>query len=305
MSLKRVCQFFGLIVMLAVGGGGAPPAAQAVITATTTALTTNARADIDPSISGSLVVWRDHQDSPAIDDIFFKSGAGPEVRLTNGDAAQGLSDVSGNIIVYSQSPGHVRAFNVATNTDLGIISGELDVHPQNPRIDGAVVAYEVGPVGNTDIWITNLNTGVMTPIAVTSDAEQASSVSGSRIVYERHQDESFVQVGLSGRGVQQTPPPSAQMADLIAFFDAGGAGGTLPGAGSGTSAAGRLGALRHMIAAAADLIAHGLIAEACDQLLDAYRRADAQPQPPDFVAGAARAELAQRIQSIRASLGCF
>jgi hypothetical protein len=59
-----------------------------------------------------------------------------------------------------------------------------------------------------------------------------------------------------------------------------------------------------MIAGAADLIGHGMYAEACSQLLQAYLRADGEPQPPDFVAGPARAEIAQRIQIVRATLGC-
>ena len=59
-----------------------------------------------------------------------------------------------------------------------------------------------------------------------------------------------------------------------------------------------------MLKAAGDLVYDGLLAEACDQLGDAYRRTDGVPAPPDFVAGPAAAELAMRIRALRASLGC-
>jgi hypothetical protein len=105
--------------------------------------------------------------------------------------------------------------------------------------------------------------------------------------------------------VPQAPTPSAQIADLLAFFDTAVGAGTLQGHGTGGSAGGRLNALRNMIASASDLINRGLFAQACAQLLDAFHRADGEPQPPDFVKGPAAAEIAQRIQIIRASLGCL
>ena len=62
-----------------------------------------------------------------------------------------------------------------------------------------------------------------------------------------------------------------------------------------------------MIEAAGDLIEDGLIEEACQQLMDAYKKCDglAPPEsPPDFVAGPHAAELAVMIQNLRISLGC-
>lgn len=117
-------------------------------------------------------------------------------------------------------------------------------------------------------------------------------------------DESVVQVALAGRGVASQPPPSQQIADILGFMDSSVAAGTLQGNGSGNSAQGRLKALRNMIEAAGDLIRRGLTADACQQLADARNRTDGQPQPPDFVSGAAAAELRQRIAALMATLGC-
>ena len=61
-----------------------------------------------------------------------------------------------------------------------------------------------------------------------------------------------------------------------------------------------------MIEAAGDLIEDGLIEEACQQLMDAYRKADGlgpPGSPPDFVTGAVASDLALMIMNLRISLG--
>jgi hypothetical protein len=117
-------------------------------------------------------------------------------------------------------------------------------------------------------------------------------------------DEGFLQVELFGTGVVVEPPPDEQIAEILEFFDDAVSGGSLVGDGPGGSADGRLGALRNMIEAAGDLINDGLVAEACDQLLDVQKRADGEPRPPDFVTGADAEVLFDRVQVLRDSLGC-
>lgn len=59
----------------------------------------------------------------------------------------------------------------------------------------------------------------------------------------------------------------------------------------------------NVIALAGTLIREARIAEASQQLLDAYSRSDGNPRPPDWVTGAAASELAAMIQNLRADLG--
>ena len=59
-----------------------------------------------------------------------------------------------------------------------------------------------------------------------------------------------------------------------------------------------------MIEAAGDLIEDKLFEEACQQLLDVFKRIDGQPKPPDFVTGKAVPELATMVQDLMVSLGC-
>ena len=98
--------------------------------------------------------------------------------------------------------------------------------------------------------------------------------------------------------------PQVMIEETLAFLDASVEAGTLVGEGPGKSADKRLNALRNMLEAAAELIDAGLYELACEQLWDAYRKCDGDPKPPDFVSGAACAELAAMIQDVIDNLGC-
>jgi len=98
--------------------------------------------------------------------------------------------------------------------------------------------------------------------------------------------------------------PSKQIGLILGFFDQSVNNGSLIGNGPGKSAKNRLNALRNMIEATGHLIEPGSILGACQQLMDAYKKTDGKPKPPDFVAGGAASELASMIQDLRAGLGC-
>jgi hypothetical protein len=93
------------------------------------------------------------------------------------------------------------------------------------------------------------------------------------------------------------------VADILSFFDASVADGTLYGAGPGKSAKGRLNALRNMIEAAGDLLDTGLSEEACKKLMNAHKHCDGEPRPPDFITGPAASTLASMILDLIESLG--
>ena len=76
------------------------------------------------------------------------------------------------------------------------------------------------------------------------------------------------------------------------------------GQGPGNSPVHRTGALRSMLLAVDTHIASGEIDLACTQLLNAYKKCDGEPKPPDFVAEPAALDLASMIQNLMDSLGC-
>ena len=114
----------------------------------------------------------------------------------------------------------------------------------------------------------------------------------------------FLEVMVSGTGVPFEPPVSVSVAEILAFFDASVADGTLVGDGPGNSASGRLKALRNMIDASGDLIEQGALEQACQQLWDAYERCDGVPKPPEFVAGEAAPVLNGMIGQLLAEWSC-
>ena len=99
------------------------------------------------------------------------------------------------------------------------------------------------------------------------------------------------------------PNTSIDIQTILSFFDECVENARLIGSGPGNSWH-RMKALRNMLKSAGELVEDGLTAEACQQLLDAYKRCDGQPKPPDFVEGFAAPQLAEMIQKYRAYLGC-
>ena len=117
----------------------------------------------------------------------------------------------------------------------------------------------------------------------------------------------LVSVPLDGVGVVLDVPPSEQISNIITVIEEGIGAGTIIPEGPGQSGAGRLGAFINMLEAADDLIADGLIAEACQQLLDAFQRTDGlsgRGNPPDFISGPDAALVSSLIQDLRTDLGC-
>ena len=239
-----------------------------------------------------------------------------------------LSDISGNRIVYTS--------NAAGNNDIWLY--EFTVQLPDIAVAPAAVDFgdvNVGSTGSTIVTVSNTGAQPLTvssialapsgsPFAITSSPSLPATVapggtldvplafsptatgvrSATLTLTSDDLDEGTVQVPLTGRGVVSQPPPSQQIANILAFFDSSVAAGTLQGSGPGNSAQGRLRALRNMIEAAGDLISRGLVADACGQLADARNRTDGQPQPPDFVSGPAAVELRLRIETLRTTLGC-
>jgi TolB protein len=171
------------------------------------------------------------------------------------------------------------------------------------------ISFEVGSSADYSVTSGPTLPTVIIPaqtvdIQVTYSPSAVGASSAILNIYIGDSSEPFVGVSLSGTGVEVAPPPSEQIADILAFFDASVAEGSLAGDGPGSSAAGRRGALRNMIEASGDLIEDGDIESACEQLCDAYQRTDGNARPPDFVAGPAASELASQILVLMESLGC-
>lgn len=177
---RSVSIIAGLLFLLA---AVASPA-RAQLTGITTQLTTDPATQLDPAISGDLVVFTDLRNGN--EDVYYVNVATmAEVRVTTSSANQRLNDVNGTTIVFTDLgvPGpHVNAFNVTSATTTTLTSGPSD---QNPRIDGSTVVFERGTLGAADVLAVDTGTLAVTPVAAAVANEINPVVSGTRVVFER------------------------------------------------------------------------------------------------------------------------
>lgn len=125
--------------------------------------------------------------------------------------------------------------------------------------------------------------GVDIEVTFTPSAE--GLVSASLVIASDDADEGEVVVILTGNGIVVVVPPEQQIQDVLDFYDASVAEGTLVGFGPGNSASKRLKALRNMIKSAGDLINVGEYELAAKQLESVAKKTDGEKRPPDFVVG--------------------
>lgn len=274
-------------------------------------------------VSGRYVIF-DDESSGTWDTRLYHVDSGQLVGVGTGPAVQFLNDISGQRIAYTT--------NESGNFDIAVV--EFDAAPRLGITPATGLEYGTVNVGasqsqivtlshwrNVEVTVTGLTllAGGAPGFSVGPASPSTLPVGGSADIPVTFAPVSAgpalatlritttagsIDVPLSGAGAVVAPPPHQVIADILAFFDATVGAGTLQGAGNGNSAAGRRDALRNMIEAAGDLLQQGRTADACQQLGDALDRTDGAPQPPDFVAGTASAELAQRIRALRTSLGC-
>lgn len=159
--------------------------AQVTITGASRQLTTNNTAQLDPAISGDLVVYTDQRNGD--DDVYFINVVtGEETQITSATNAQRLNDVSGNLIAFTDIVGlnrRVMLYDVTTGSLSQAGAGTQD---QNPRLDGNLVAFERGAPATSDVWAFDRVANTEIPIALGDLVDVNPVVGGTRVVYERH-----------------------------------------------------------------------------------------------------------------------
>lgn len=122
-------------------------------------------------------------------------------------------------------------------------------------------------------------------------------------------DEPVVEVLLSATGVLIPPPPSEQIADILAFFDEAVEQGTIQDVSRGSC--GRmlqndfhLRIIRCMLNAVRLSIERQKYRQACNMLRQIYLSCDGNRMPPDTIRGEAVPEFANMIQVLMQTLDC-
>lgn len=210
----------------------------------------------------------------------------PEIEVL---PAMGFWDF-GDVEVGQSTTYVVQIFNYGT-AELNVSSVTLTGDAAFTFTSGPVAPMVIAP--NTSIGVDFEVTFAPTVAGTASAVVQVASDDG---------DEALVEVSLVGVGIATEEPLSQQIQDVLDYFDASAALGTLQGYGPGNSPNNRLKALRNMIEAAGDLINAGAYEQAADQLQAISKKTDGAAKPQDFVTGEAVAELNAKIKALIADL---
>jgi hypothetical protein len=186
------------------------------------------------------------------------------------------------------------ATSISTVQNVGLVPITLDSITLDPS--GGDFAIVTNPTGTT------LGVGESADVVITFTPTVIGPATATLTINWFNGEAGTAYVELTGTGVESSGEP-VSVQDILDFFDQSVADGTLVGDGPGSSADGRLKALRNKIKAAGDTIDDG--GDACEQLLDIYHHCDGFPRPPEFVDGSATAELIEKILLLMADLGCI
>ena len=177
--------------------------------------------------------------------------------------------------------------------------GTADLNVSSVTLTGNTGFTLTGPA--TPLVIApNTSIGVDYEVTFTPSADGLASAVVQ--ILSDDEDEPDVKVDLQGVGIIAEVPPTQQIQNILDYFDASVATGTLQGYGPGNSSKNRLRALRNMIESASDLINAGAYALAIDQLEAISKKMDGVSKPQDFVVGEPVAGLNAMVEALIADL---
>lgn len=283
-----------------------------------------------PRVSGERVVWWSHIDR-YFEIYTWKAGDAEPTKLAISDpipASEAMSEasynpqVSGDRVAWSAisgadreiytavlarpdcvvSPGSVMFGDVEVGKSTSTLvtlqntgNGDLEV---SWTLDSASGALGVGTAQTSVV----LSPGASFDVPITCTPTAAGTLSGALTLSTNVEGKESIAVPIAANAVRIELPPAQMAQETITFYGTAVAAGSLSGAGPGSSAATRAKAFGNMLEAASDMIARGDYEEAKAQLGAIAAKCDGRDTPPDFITGAARAELEAEIRELIARL---
>jgi len=242
--------------------------------------------DVDATGPNSgRVVYTDNRDNQS-SDIYMT-----EFELTYPKAEVSPTEVLfGNVALGTSAPA------IVTIQNTGAAPLTVTGAPFDPAATGVSIT-------SAPTWPAVVAPGAYVEVNLAFAPTTVGAVSGTLKVETNDPANAVINVPLSGTGVSAEKPPEEQIAELLLFYKTSITDGTIYGIGSGKSAGNRAKALENMIEATGDLIRQGRYADAIQQLNDIYKKCDGADQPPDFVNGVNREELAEEVLALIEALG--
>jgi beta propeller repeat protein len=147
-------------------------------------LTTSAADQLDPAISGDIVVYTDARNLD-MDIYAYNISSGVELQITSGGGDQMLSDVSGNLVVYTDfgmGNADVCVFNLTSLQTVRLANSSAN--QRKPTVSGTRVVYEDDRNVDWDIYMTSLVTMVETRLTGSPANQRNPVIQGPYVVWE-------------------------------------------------------------------------------------------------------------------------
>jgi beta propeller repeat protein len=151
------------------------------LTGVETRITTDLADQMDPAISGDIIVYTDYRGAD-VNIWYFNLDTGQETPVTTAPGDQVLNDVSGNTIVFDDyNLGDVWAFDVTLGTSTNLTGNEGHGGcAQEPAVGGALVAWASGG----DIYARDLTTNTDRQVSSSTASDRAPAVGSGTIVWQ-------------------------------------------------------------------------------------------------------------------------
>lgn len=154
-----------LLLLLGLVGVGGIRSAYSVLEGVEVQITTDPNYQYEPQIDGTYIVWMDNRnDETSGTDIYlYNIETGIETPIANSPDDECLSDISGNLVVYTLSrwdDDDIFIYNTLTEETKQITDPENRefARRRNPAIDGNHVVWQDNRNGNYDIYCYDLET---------------------------------------------------------------------------------------------------------------------------------------------------
>jgi beta propeller repeat protein len=106
------------------------------------------------------------------------------VPISTGSGLQEFPDISGNIVVWTDSRRNIRGYNIATKREFQVSSASAKSVKYIPSVSGNIVVWGDTRNGNGDIFAYDLRTGAEFPVTVDPHNQWSPKVSGNIVVWE-------------------------------------------------------------------------------------------------------------------------